>query len=244
MAFGVVSFPQPSICVEAGGHPSLVFCWDMLGSFLPAAPLSAGLPGAAPTLTSNTSSPGGPGGWGEGGSQSGQALAAPYFFPGLDESGQCLLPLDVLLPGNRLNPSSGTRAAVQRLCSLGLLTHPGHHLAPCHCPDHLFVWPCDCFLFCLSSHPCGPVQIIHGWFLTLSLALGQSSTSPGSFVLPPPASGPCSLSPEQGEAARVSASPRFSASVPASQLYHGPAGRVRLWEGDCVSLTLSPSFHT
>lgn len=49
VAFGVVSFPQPSINVEAGGHPSLVFCWDMLGSFLPAAPLSAGLPGAAPS---------------------------------------------------------------------------------------------------------------------------------------------------------------------------------------------------
>lgn len=59
VAFGVEISFAALYSVEAGGHPLAlpVFCKDMLGSFLPAAPLSAGLPGAAPTLTSNTSSP-------------------------------------------------------------------------------------------------------------------------------------------------------------------------------------------
>lgn len=152
--------------------------------------------------------------------------------------------MGVLLPGGTSETPALEPGPRSKLCSLGLLTHPGHHLAPCH-HSHLFVWPCDCFLFCLSSHPYGPVQIIHGGFLPFLFALGQSSITPGSFVSAP-ASGPCSFVPEQRGGSKSVCVPDFHglraclSALPRSLLAESGSGKETVFHDSGPS----SFFHT
>ena len=116
-------------------------------------------------------------------------------------------------------------------CSLGLLIHPGYHL---------FVRLCDCFLFSPSSHPLCPVQTIHGWFPALSLcSQAVKQITSGQFYSASPC-GPCSLCPEQREAAHCLWPRSFTASAPGSQLYLEPVAQRRGLGGRLRSLDSGP----
>lgn len=123
--------------------------------------------------------------WAVGGSQSGQELVALYFLPGLNS--QHILPLGFLLGDPSWDPGFATKAVVSAMLTRAsdpASLPPATMSSLCHCPDHLFVCPCDRFLLSPSSHPLSAqFRSFVGGYPPHLFALRQSSKSPRAVLV-------------------------------------------------------------